>query len=546
MVFAFAEHHIFGDLGKFHKLTLYYMVDSFYLFSKIIRVFIATQLNKMSLVINSNVFGLSLLFIFIFQIFTGLVLSSSFLPEAVTAVPSREEEDIENLVIDDFFWLHEQGVSIIFILLLIHGLYKMYLGLYDHEVELAWKSGVMLFVLIQVVLFFGLSLTTSHLSEITVMITVNAFDLLCWPFREVLAIILPSEFLDTDMLLRLSWAHYISPFFVLMLAYAHIDDLHYDWKDDNEWKGVSFQIYWWDDGFFAELSKLLDFCILMFCFVSLYYLHPDSLMYDFFSWGDIGIETDVRFLGVSPHWYFRPYMAWLVVCPHFWFSMFGLFFFFIVLYYQVTLFGYTDQGSYNFSGNSLDSVALNTILKKLFVFYLRFFELFYKYLVLDTIFSFFLGKFKFISSIYSFFYFFDRLNPYWEQLSVYRKYLGENPIVQFVLTLTFLFECKFIVSLKRYIVWAKIRPLIKDYSVSYYLFELKDDISDTLEWDISFSFFLWSIIYTFSYLPFGRFFVEIGGDRGSLIVFLYMYLYVTFVGMRFCNKAYVSRLHLLN
>jgi len=26
-------------------------------------------------------------------------------------------------------------------------------------------------------------------------------------------------------------------------------------------------------------------------------------------WGDIGLIPDVRFYGVAPHWYFRPFMA---------------------------------------------------------------------------------------------------------------------------------------------------------------------------------------------------------------------------------------------
>jgi len=39
------------------------------------------------------------------------------------------------------------------------------------------------------------------------------------------------------------------------------------------------------------------------------YPEPDALNYELFMWGDVGMQTDVRFFGVAPHWYFRPYMS---------------------------------------------------------------------------------------------------------------------------------------------------------------------------------------------------------------------------------------------
>ena len=44
--------------------------------------------------------------------------------------------------------------------------------------------------------------------------------------------------------------------------------------------------------------------------------------------------TDIRFYGVTPHWYFRPFMAWLVVCPHHYIGIVGLLSFFVAVYYQ--------------------------------------------------------------------------------------------------------------------------------------------------------------------------------------------------------------------
>lgn len=56
--------------------------------------------------------------------------------------------------------------------------------------------------------------------------------------------------------------------------------------------------------------------------------------------------TDVRFYGVAPHWYFRPFMAWLIACPFHKTGIFGLLFFFFVLYFQPNLQGTTEQNGY--------------------------------------------------------------------------------------------------------------------------------------------------------------------------------------------------------
>ena len=44
--------------------------------------------------------------------------------------------------------------------------------------------------------------------------------------------------------------------------------------------------------------------------------------------------TDIRFYGVSPHWYFRPLMAWLLVCPFHKMGISGLLLFFVALFFQ--------------------------------------------------------------------------------------------------------------------------------------------------------------------------------------------------------------------
>ena len=54
------------------------------------------------------------------QIISGTMLSFSLVLEPMIVPMVREEEDVEDLYIDDFFWLHERGVDLLFIFSYFH------------------------------------------------------------------------------------------------------------------------------------------------------------------------------------------------------------------------------------------------------------------------------------------------------------------------------------------------------------------------------------------------------------------------------------------
>jgi hypothetical protein len=97
--------------------------------------------------------------------------------------------------------------------------------------------------------------------------------------------------------------------------------------------------------------------ISLVCFF--WYADPEALTYEIFMWGDLGLVTDIRFYGVAPHWYFRPLMAWLIVCPYHKTGVFGLLFFFFALFNQPTINGLNEQ-SYLYKKKLL---ILNRIIK---------------------------------------------------------------------------------------------------------------------------------------------------------------------------------------
>jgi len=275
------------------------------------------------------------------------MLAFSLIPEPMFVPIVREEEDLEDLYTDDFFWLHERGVDLIFIFSYFHLFRKLFLNVFEYENEAAWKSGVITFLIFQVVVFLGLVLCCTHLSEITLTIAANIMHTFFLFKGKFYWWLFTDKQLNSDTMIRLAYAHYLAAFFMAYLGLIHGIDMHYDWKNESNYDGLDTEMVWWDEALSNELGHMLDvlFIITIVCF--LVYPEPEALSYEIFMWGDIGLVTDVRYYGVAPHWYFRPFMAWLIACPHHKTGIFGLLFFFFALFYQPNLHGTSETNNYN-------------------------------------------------------------------------------------------------------------------------------------------------------------------------------------------------------
>jgi hypothetical protein len=272
------------------------------------------------------------------------MLSFSLIPEPMIVPIVRDEEDLEDLYIDDFFWLHERGVDLLFIFSYLHLFRKLYLNVIEYEHDLTWKSGVFTFLVFQAVVFLGLILCCTHLSEITLTIAANIIHTFFGFYGKPYWWFFTDQQLNSDTMIRLAYAHYLSAFYMLYLGVLHSFDMHYDWKTESSYDAIDNEMMWWDEALSNELSHTID--ILLIVGFACWYLYPENeaLSYEIFMWGDIGLVSDVRYYGVAPHWYFRPFMAWLIVCPHHKTGVFGLLFFFWILIQQPSLHGVTEQG----------------------------------------------------------------------------------------------------------------------------------------------------------------------------------------------------------
>ena len=284
-----------------------------------------------------SMLGLYLILVFTIQCLTGIMLSFSLLGEPMLIPQSRSEEDMEDLYTDDFYWAHERGVDFIFILLYLHLLRKMYLNSFTIEQESAWKSGSFAFLLTHGVIFFGLVLCGTHLSDITLKIAANIMSTFTLKFGKVYWWLFTDQALNTDTTIRMMYAHYCLAFYLLYVSICHAMEMHYDWKDSQVTDGLELRLRWFPDLFRIELGGLIIF-LTGFAFICYFlYEEPEALNNELFTWGDVGFIVDVRFLGVMPHWYFRGYMGWLILCPHHYVGIFGLVLFMVIIYFQPDL-----------------------------------------------------------------------------------------------------------------------------------------------------------------------------------------------------------------
>ena len=174
---------------------------------------------KVAYHIMNALWGFLVFVVIVNQCLTGIMLSFSLVNDCMLISSSREEEDGENNYIDDFFWLHERGVDALIITTFFHLLRKIYLGINDIEQEYSWKTGVFSFLIMQVTIFAGLVLCTTHLSEITLTIAVNALHTFFLFVAKPYWWFFTDKLLNTDTIIRMMYLHYCIAFFLLFFEY---------------------------------------------------------------------------------------------------------------------------------------------------------------------------------------------------------------------------------------------------------------------------------------------------------------------------------------
>lgn len=293
-------------------------------------------INKLStkLCHKKSISGAVLIFLIVIQCLSGIMISFSFFPDSMTTPQSRHVEDMGDLYTDDFFWVHERLVDLIFLAMYFHMYKKLSFVDMKKEQLKAWFSGANLWFFMHVSIFLGLSLCCTHLSDLTLTIAANILYTLTMKVGKFYWVLFTDQTLNVDTVIRLSYLHYVVSLFILMLSFLHAFEMHHDWKNYNFESGVHINMSWVFFTLKYEISFLFEYFFAIYTFSFFFYSINEILSYEIFAWGDVGLNLDVRFVGVAPHWYFRAYMAWLIVCPHHYFGIFGLVYYIVIIYYQ--------------------------------------------------------------------------------------------------------------------------------------------------------------------------------------------------------------------
>jgi len=285
-----------------------------------------------------SLFGIFILLTIFIQCISGTMLALSYICEPMLIPTSRDEEDIEDLYTDDFFFLHERGVDFIFIFMFVHLGRKIFFRSFMKEQETAWKNGSFLFLLIHITTFFGLSLCCTHLSDITLTIAANIIQTFTGKYGKIYYFLFTDQTLNTDTIVRCAYIHYILGFTCLVFGFIHANSMHYDYKDISNNSSYVRNLDWLKTILNFELDRYsLILIIINIACLFLFFSEIEGTSYEVFMWGDIGMVSDVRFYGVSPHWYFRAYMGWLLLCPHHYIGVFGLVLLMVTIYFQPNL-----------------------------------------------------------------------------------------------------------------------------------------------------------------------------------------------------------------
>jgi len=311
--------------------------------------------NKLLLPFSSvtSIIGFMLLIAILLQLLSGFFLAWYFVPEPGFIVDLREEMFNDTRFGLEVFWMHVRGVDTIMVLSYMHILKKIFLKNYVTAESDGWLLGGYAFFWFHYVVALGITLSASHLSDLTLTIIANMFWSVFNNIYKTYYIIFTNKHLNVDQLTRLMLFHYFTPWYYLYLVKLHVLFCHESWDTDsgeNTYEDRSgFFISWFYDALLKEFQDACYWVNYLFIYFLFHHFHALTINYFFFERWNIVEVDDIRFYGVAPHWYFRPFMGLLTVTPSHYEGLFWMASFFILLAILPIL--------YNLYNNYIDYVA---------------------------------------------------------------------------------------------------------------------------------------------------------------------------------------------
>lgn len=292
----------------------------------------------------TSIIGFGLFISIILQVLSGFFLGWYYIPEPALVCEVREEMFEDTKYGYEIYNLHVRGVDVIFLLSYLHILKKIYLKNYFITDAEGWIIGGYAFFWYHYIVFLGICLSATHLSDLTLTIAANIYWSLTNNTHKTFYFIFTNKHLNSDELMRLALFHYVTPWYYIYLVKIHILFCHEGW-DSRSSKNVfenkiSALISWWNDAFHKETSDALVMVLVSYLYFWSHFIEISALKYYFFERWNISELDEIRFYGVAPHWYFKPFMGLLTIAPtHFeglmWFVLYFVLLSFLPLIYNL-------------------------------------------------------------------------------------------------------------------------------------------------------------------------------------------------------------------
>lgn len=288
--------------------------------------------------VRSSLIGGSVLFLFYFiQTISGLLIGISYSWVFDTGLPGVVFVWWETYNGSFLIRIHSEFGNLVFLLLYIHILIKIWNNVYQAETDQTWFSGIIIFAFTYVAGITGAIMPCSVLSEVTATVIGYAINSLSFINFDFLSTpIIPGLGLTDDTMVRVFLIHGLFPVLALVLVAEHLNNLHAtEYTDEDEMELIFVTRFeYWDDFIWLELGlwcELILFFIVSRFTVDLFWPSYMCVNYSLSNFEFWPLTEDIDFSLAIPHWYLRPLMGSLVVIPHHYLGFFYIIIYFISL-----------------------------------------------------------------------------------------------------------------------------------------------------------------------------------------------------------------------
>ena len=286
---------------------------------------------------TSLIGGSVLLLFYFFQTLTGLLLGLVYSWVFDTGLPGVIFIWWETYNGSFLIRLHSEFGNIVFFLLYIHILIKIWNNSYQAEVDHTWLSGIIILIFTYVAGVTGAIMPCSILAEVTATVIGYAINSLSFINFDFLSTpIIPGLGLTDDTMVRVFLIHGLFPILALIIVIDHLNNLHStEYTDEDEMELLFFTRFeYWDDFIWLELGFWFEiFIIFIFFrfFADFFWPAYMTITYGLSNFEFWPILEEIDFVLAIPHWYLRPLMSSLVVIPHHYLGFFYIIIFFLSL-----------------------------------------------------------------------------------------------------------------------------------------------------------------------------------------------------------------------